>query len=52
MFIGIEKRGIGPERVRLTVGEARGNPLSDKNAPLNQYIKTKEVVLIFKDLGP
>jgi hypothetical protein len=34
------------------VGEARGNPLSDKNAPLNQYIRTKEVVLFFKDLGP
>ena len=48
----IEKRKIGPERVRLTIGEARGAPLADKNAPLNQYIKTKEVVLFFKDLGP
>lgn len=31
----LKKRGIGPERVRLTVGEARGLPLQDKNAALN-----------------
>jgi len=31
----LEKRGIGPERVRLTIGEVRGAPLQDKNAPLN-----------------
>lgn len=48
----VEKRKIGCERIRLTVGEARGPALSDKNAPITQYIKTKEVVLFFKDLGP
>jgi very-long-chain enoyl-CoA reductase len=47
-----EKKKIGCERIRLTVGEARGTALSDKNAPISQYIKTKEVVLFFKDLGP
>jgi hypothetical protein len=47
-----EKKKIGCERIKLTVGEARGPALSDKNAAISQYIKTKEVVLFFKDLGP
>lgn len=39
-------------RMRLTVGEARGPALADKSKPLTEYIKTDSSVLYFKDLGP
>lgn len=49
----VEKRKIGVERIRLTVGEARGPPMTDKTKPISEYIGSKEaeVTLYFKDLG-
>ena len=47
----LEKRKIGVERIRLTVGEARGPALSDKTKPISEYCKEPEVTLYFKDLG-
>lgn len=48
----IEKRRITPDRVRLTLDTANGTVLSDRTKPLSHYIKTEQVVLCFKDLGP
>jgi len=37
----------------LTVGDAKGQPLSDKRAKLQQFSElSKLLVLVFKDLGP
>lgn len=51
--MSVGKKKIGTERIRLTVGEARGTPLQDKTKPLSEYLPKddKEVILFFKDLG-
>lgn len=47
----LERRKIGVERIRLTLNEVRGAPLSDKTQKLSQYIDGDSAVLYFKDLG-
>lgn len=47
----VEKRKIGPERVRLTINEQRGIALQDKTKQLTEYLPGKEYTLYFKDLG-
>lgn len=48
----VRKRKIGTERIRLTIGDARGPALSDKRKPISEYCKGQEATLVFKDLGP
>ena len=46
------KKKLYPERLRFTVSEIRGTPLSDHTKPLSHYFKDEIVTLYFKDLGP
>jgi len=45
-------RNLSPDRVRLTVGDARGKPLTDPKATMHSYIESPAETLYFKDLGP
>ena len=47
----MRKRKIGPERIRLTVGDARGAALADKRKTIEEYCAGAETTLVFKDLG-
>jgi very-long-chain enoyl-CoA reductase len=47
----VRKRKIGPERIRLTVGDARGAALADKRKAIEEYCAGAETTLVFKDLG-
>lgn len=49
-------RNLDINRIRMTLGQARGRALSDKRMPLGKFftpeeIKAGSVVLVFKDLG-
>ena len=47
-----KKCKLYPERLRFTVGEVRGTPLTDHTKPMSDFITDSVVTLYFKDLGP
>ena len=47
-----KKRKLYPERLRFTVDEVRGTPLTDHTKPMSHFITDSVVTLYFKDLGP
>jgi len=55
MFLITAKRKFDINRMRLTVGDAKGRALSDKRSTISSFFTkeemSKEIVLVFKDLG-
>ena len=47
-----KKKKLYPARLRFTVNEASGTPMTDPTKTLNHYIEAPSVTLYFKDLGP
>ena len=48
-----KKKKLYPERLRFTVSEIRGKPLTDHTKPISHFIpESTSVTLYFKDLGP
>jgi len=52
-FVG--KKGIGVDRMRLTVTNAKGRAITDKKQKISQFFTNEErkgqITLVFKDLG-
>ena len=50
----LRKKNMVPERIRLTVGDARGDALTDRRKNISEHLNkvdSKEITLVFKDLG-
>lgn len=47
----LKKKKLNSNRVRLSLGDAKGVVLADRTQPLSHYIKDVESTIYFKDLG-
>ena len=47
-----KKKKLYPARLRFTVNEASGTPMTDVTKQMSHYIEEATVTLYFKDLGP
>ena len=47
-----KKKKLYPARIRFTVNQVSGTPMTDPTKTLNHYIEAPSVTLYFKDLGP